>query len=61
MRTIGGQNEKAARCRDCDLILDLMSNTLSGALVLPKQFLGKGYTQWFAIAFPELFVCALSF
>ena len=28
-----------------------MSHTLYRALVLLKQFLGKGYTGWFAIAF----------
>ena len=35
--------------------------TLYRELVLLKQFLGKGYTGWFAIAFSALFVHALSF
>ena len=37
------------------------TRTLYRALVLPNQFIGKGYTRWPAIAFAVLFVHTLSF
>ena len=50
--------QKNAQCED-HYWYDLMYQMLYRALVLLKQLLGKCYTGWFAIAFPELFVYAI--
>ena len=61
---------KGKKCFTCTVRFDTctvpfylihLTELVHRALVLPKQLLGKGYIRWFAIAFPALFVCALSF
>ena len=54
------QQQKHLQLLSFEKIKKPVPYSVYGALVLPKQFLSKGCTGWFAIAFPALIACALN-